>query len=246
MDTKICTKCKRELPIEDFYWRDKEKGLRRAECKYCHRTYVKNKYTERQNEINKIKSLYCCEKCGDNRPYVLDFHHKNPEEKEERISSFISHNRKAEDIKNEIRKCVILCANCHREFHYLEKEQNISLEDFLGEESNVIYPDEIFNDLEKTTIPTILSKSKNYCKMCGKEISRNATYCKECFSFSRRFVERPSREKLKDMIRTTSFTKIAEQYGVSDKAISKWCKDENLPYRKVDIKQYSDEEWINI
>jgi hypothetical protein len=45
------------------------------------------------------------------------------------------------------------------------------------------------------------------------------------------------------MIRTTPFTTIAKQYGVSDKAVSKWCKSENLPYRKKDIKSYSDEEW---
>lgn len=35
-------------------------------------------------------------------------------------------------IQEEITKCIPLCANCHREFHYLEKEENITLNKFLA------------------------------------------------------------------------------------------------------------------
>lgn len=42
METKICTKCGRELPLESFNWRDKSKGTRRADCKECHNGYMKN------------------------------------------------------------------------------------------------------------------------------------------------------------------------------------------------------------
>jgi hypothetical protein len=44
METKIRTKCKRELPIDDFNWRNKAKGTRRSECKYCHSAYMKAQY----------------------------------------------------------------------------------------------------------------------------------------------------------------------------------------------------------
>jgi len=57
---------------------------------------------------------------------------------------------------------------------------------------------------------------------------------------------RPSREELKKLIRTTAFTKIAEQYGVSDNAIRKWCIAEHLPSKKTEIKKYTDIEWAQI
>ena len=58
-----------------------------------------------------------------------------------------------------------------------------------------------------------------------------------------RKVERPSREDLKQLIRTTPFTQIAQKYGVSDNAIRKWCVAMNLPNKKGDINNYSEEEW---
>jgi len=35
--TKICSKCKRELPIDNFYFHNKEKGQRKSQCKDCER-----------------------------------------------------------------------------------------------------------------------------------------------------------------------------------------------------------------
>ena len=88
---------------------------------------------------------------------------------------------------------------------------------------------------------------KYYCKNCGKQISsKEATYCKDCLNILQRTVERPSREELKKLIRSKSFIKIGEQYGVSDNAIRKWCKKENLPFKVSDIQSYSDEQWNEI
>lgn len=54
-------------------------------------------------------------------------------------------------------------------------------------------------------------------------------------AFKQRKVDRPSKGKLNELIRSMPFTTIAKKYGVSDKAIVKWCKAYGLPYRKKDI-----------
>lgn len=57
-----------------------------------------------------------CVNCGYSK-YIeaLDFHHLNPKEKDFNISKVRSYN--FENIKSELAKCVLLCANCHREVH---------------------------------------------------------------------------------------------------------------------------------
>lgn len=95
-------------------------------------------------------------------------------------------------------------------------------------------------------INIISNNNNNYCVDCGKIIDARAVRCQECYALSQRTVERPNRETLKELIRTTPFVQIAKQYKVSDKAIVKWCIAENLPSKKADIKKYSDEDWRQV
>lgn len=60
---------------------------------------------------------------------MLDYHHKNPLEKEFTIGR--ASTRSQEALQEEISKCIILCANCHREFHHLNKSKELSLEEYL-------------------------------------------------------------------------------------------------------------------
>ena len=58
-----------------------------------------------------------CEYCGYNKNIAaLDFHHINPEEKDFSISHK-GHTKSWESVKKELDKCILLCANCHREIH---------------------------------------------------------------------------------------------------------------------------------
>lgn len=132
METKVCTKCGKELPIDQFNWRNKTAGTRRSECKFCHSAYMKQKYQEKKEIIQELKSQCKCAKCGDDRGYVLDYHHINPEEKDATIARLTSNNYTLEKVYDEINKCIVLCANCHREFHYLNgKDNSFTLEEYL-------------------------------------------------------------------------------------------------------------------
>ena len=55
-----------------------------------------------------------------------------------------------------------------------------------------------------------------------------------------------SREELKNLIRNKPFTQIGKQFGVSDNTIRKWCDKFNLPKKKTEIQNYSEEEWSKI
>lgn len=57
-----------------------------------------------------------CIVCGYNKCLsALEFHHVNPKEKDFSISTY--KNKKFEDLKKELDKCVLVCSNCHKEIH---------------------------------------------------------------------------------------------------------------------------------
>lgn len=135
MTTKICTKCGEEKPIEMFAKRTAT--TYRNECKVCKQKMQGE--TERYNHEESRKYLISiktkCVKCGETRHYVLEFHHVDPSQKENAISEIMQKNwsisRKIEALNKEIAKCVLLCANCHREFHYNNTNTGQTLEEYL-------------------------------------------------------------------------------------------------------------------
>lgn len=56
-----------------------------------------------------------CQRCATVHPACLDFHHEA--DKEMRISQMVAFGRSVEEIYEEIQKCIVLCANCHRMEH---------------------------------------------------------------------------------------------------------------------------------
>ena len=175
-----------------------------------------------------------CQICGyDKCPQALEFHHINPEEKEFTIA--YNQNKSWETNAKELRKCTLLCANCHRELHA-----------GLIDESDLISP---FNEEKAKEISEKIKDLKHhkiyYCKNCGKEIGARTKnqLCSECYALASRKVERPDRQTLKDDIRNMSMLQVGKKYGVSDNAIRKWCDAYGLPRKKTEINSYSDEEW---
>lgn len=81
----------------------------------------KNRNKSMKFKFDEFKKTQKCAVCGETRPYVLDFHHINPEDKSHSISDMVSTGYSLKAIMKEVEKCEVLCANCHRELHYKEK-----------------------------------------------------------------------------------------------------------------------------
>lgn len=77
---------------------------------------------ERKREIREwlweLKASLKCNRCGFSHHAALDFHHKDGEQKEDCVSVMCSYGFSKESLLKEIEKCEVLCANCHRIFHY--------------------------------------------------------------------------------------------------------------------------------
>lgn len=68
--------------------------------------------------VDRVKMFKGCAHCGYKKcSMALDFHHIDSSNKRLAISELVAHNYGIATIKKELRKCVILCANCHREEH---------------------------------------------------------------------------------------------------------------------------------
>lgn len=66
-----------------------------------------------------VKSMgECCQICGYNKcENALELHHIDPTEKDFTFGKIIANPAKWSTIVKELKKCILLCANCHREVH---------------------------------------------------------------------------------------------------------------------------------
>lgn len=107
---RICNDCK---TLSEFYV--KKNGDMHPYCKSC----TSNKLIAK-NKVTKSKCVEYkggkCEKCGYNKSQsALHFHHVDPATKAFSIASRQSCS--FEELKAELDKCIMLCANCHAEEH---------------------------------------------------------------------------------------------------------------------------------
>lgn len=131
---KICNKCKQILQEEDFNFKNKIKNKRSTICRECQKIQKKNSYhknkeftrdafkrrrvAHRLNVINFATELKQegCIVCGEKEICCLDFHHTDPTTKVDNIANTL-HVGNKDKILEEAKKCIILCANCHRKYH---------------------------------------------------------------------------------------------------------------------------------
>lgn len=130
--SKQCTRCLKTKPTDSFNYRDKVRGTRQSHCHDCSRLYTrehyahnKSYYYKRNSNKRKLlakwlrdyKSTLKCERCNENHPACLHFHHKDPSIKNYCVSAMSNHYSLTK-LTKEIAKCSVLCANCHAKLHY--------------------------------------------------------------------------------------------------------------------------------
>lgn len=127
----LCNKCKKEKSLDNFSFKNQKKGLRKKICKECHAIYRKqhylqnkekylakaHKWNKKQKEILanylfKVLSQAECVDCKEKDVIVLDFDHTN--NKKFGIAEMYRNSYSLSAVEEEIKKCVIRCANCHR------------------------------------------------------------------------------------------------------------------------------------
>ncbi len=145
-----------------------------------------------------------CQFCGYSKCIAaLDFHHVIKSGKKHKPSSIIRR-LKWEVALEELRKCILICSNCHRELHY--SNENLDLKNYLSE------------------------WFKNSCEFCKVEFlskSEPRKYCSnECSAYSQRKVTRPSMEELQTLL-NSGFSKrrLGKMFGVSDVTVGKLVKN---------------------
>ena len=152
MDTKICPTCKRELSIDNFcknkntsdklfyccreckseynkkYKRENAERIKEYASKYRLdnvekiRESAKRSRLKRRNFVQEYKTSIGCAVCGEKDPDCLVFHHRKRGDKVASISVLLQRNLGKKKLLAEIKKCDVLCSNCHKKLHFDERK----------------------------------------------------------------------------------------------------------------------------
>lgn len=148
-----------------------------------------------------------CQICGYDRcAGALEFHHLDPTVKENALAGLRADIRSWVEIVKELRKCILICSNCHKEVHYGIAEIPDSFQKF----------DETFLEYRE-------SKPVDECPQCGaKKYAKNNFCSPQCASKARRRVDWDTIDVVQLMEKHNGvYTHAAEEIGISDSAVRK-------------------------
>jgi|694.fasta_scaffold50822_3 hypothetical protein len=118
---KQCPKCSEIKELNNF-----DKRPNGNVQSYCRKCCNDNRYSIiKQHKLTILNELgNCCSNCGYNKnTSALEFHHLEPEHKDFHFGSTKTTN--IDKIRKELEKCILVCANCHREIHYPQNNKTI-------------------------------------------------------------------------------------------------------------------------
>lgn len=147
----------------------------------------------------------CCNynRCQD----ALQFHHLDPNKKDFRLGRIRANPRSWESILDELRKCVMLCANCHQEVH-----RNMRVIPNDAPRFDEAYAD--YKALKSAELT-------DACPVCGEAKPKKQITCSlMCSGKKARHVDWDS-VNLGEMIGRMTYVAIGESLGISDSAVRK-------------------------
>ena len=114
-----------------IYYAINKKGKITTYCQSKEKHYArqrkvhKNLRQKKRAFIHRVKTMFGCKVCGYKKcANALHFNHIKPKDKEYNIAAMVG-SCSINKIKKEIRKCEIMCSNCHAEHSYEEKHHMI-------------------------------------------------------------------------------------------------------------------------
>jgi len=134
-DTLRCTKCKRDLPVDDFATDNqpfcRKRGFRRYRCRECVADYSAVIRERSRKLIQEAKDVPCMD-CGVRWPFwIMEFDHRDPSKKDFEIGSEGRQFSK-QKVKDEMAKCDIVCANCHKDREYKRLQEKLERGESVG------------------------------------------------------------------------------------------------------------------
>lgn len=150
-----------------------------------------------------------CTICGYDRSIAaFDYHHVDPENKDERLAAAMRDGASWHRIVEEARKCTLVCCRCHREIHAGVTKLPEDYARFNGKYADIIKS---------------RKKGIDGCLICGKDKNKRQTYCsKQCADIkSRKFTI--GKEELMELVSKMPMEEVGRHLGVTGRAVKKRC-----------------------
>jgi len=127
---KFCSTCKCTKMLSEFSKRAGTKDGLSYSCKQCASNRSRSHYDRHKPEYVKRASTQStarcvalqnwrrtlkCEGCDESDPVCMDFHHVNSDTKEANVATLTAFS--LGKMLTELKKCVYVCATCHRKIH---------------------------------------------------------------------------------------------------------------------------------
>lgn len=183
---------------------------------------MRESYQRRKKKAVEYKGGKCT-RCGYSRSLAaLEFHHPDPEVKDHGFVSGRHVLRPWDKQRAELDKCVLLCANCHREVHeeWMREQHAV-----LWEEVRKLVPERRFR-----------SKSKRPCLECGEVFeyypSTNQKFCCRKCKVAAQSINWPSDRTLSKLLQVASVSQVSGDLGTTPKTVRARCRKRGIRWRR--------------